>query len=163
MADYNIYIHSLGGQQNSVGASFTTPWKQGSEDDGYDDERDTSREDTDKLEPSALSEMGNKVAVAYMKGGWVGAAIAIAVTGAKIYKQVYKLRVDFGAMQSGDFRGSIGYQNYETMKNNILHPISWLVNAQKFSVQNRLQNERNKLHRELLGDSEINRYADKGY
>lgn len=159
MADYNIYIHSLGGEEeNSQTSPFkpnysrqTTPW---------DMEKDSSFGFVNKT-PEYLTKLGDSGGMVKALGKaapWVLVAIAVVKTAYKITKTVN----DFESVRTGDFRASNTFRNYEAGKNALFHPFSTAIQTTKTIQLNQLENQRREIQRELLGDSEINYYTNRG-
>ena len=158
MADYNIYIHNLGGGNNQVNP--TKPWKSTDVSPTQSwSEKDTSLVESEQTPPfianeaiGTLSKYKGKVGVA------VAAATAVVETSYQILKQI----TPFIAAETGDFRMSTAISNYESLKNSIFNPVSTVIQLARQSQQFRLEDQRKTMNRELLGDSEINRYTNRG-
>lgn len=160
MADYNIYIHSLGGgeDEKSPTSPFkpnysrqTTPW---------DIEKDSSFGFVNKT-PEYLTKLGDNGGMMQALGKvapWVAAAIVVVKTVYRISKTIN----DFESVRTGDFRASNTFRNYEAGKSAIFHPVSTTIQTLKTMQINQIENQRRDIQRELLGDSEINYYTNRG-
>ena len=158
MADYNIYIHSVGGQNTgNGGANFTMPWR--TTNDGDSDSGISQNEDYRELTPEFIAQETGQGA---MKGGMVGAIIAAGVAVVKISIKIGRTINEFRTMQTGDFRSTIAYQNLDATINAIKNPIPTMINYLKDTTRIEIQNQTKEKQRELLGDSEINRYINRG-
>lgn len=156
--DYNIYIHSLGEQGRQ---SFTQPWNQS--DDSPTKPWSSQKRENGQEENMEVTQAAEQIYSGAKAGGKAGLVTTLAVIVIKTAKQIYKGVADFQATTTGDFRASIAYNNYEAMKSNILHPISTTYNLFKTMVQNQVQTQRNQLQRELLGDSDLSSFMNRGY
>ena len=153
MADYNIYIHSLGGETQQ---SQTTPWNQN--ENGQMQPWKSTDESINKNEsPENLANAGKVASIAKV-APWVAIAFAVVKTAYSITKTT----AEFVALETGDFRVTNAFHDYEAGKNAIFHPISNTVQSIKTLRINRIENQRREMQRSLLGDSEINYYTNRG-
>ena len=161
MADYNIYIHSMdgeaGGSSNGTPTfNPTTPWT--SEEGGSGGGETLANPNFES--PTKIAQESYSM---FKGGGKVMAIIGIAYAVNKISFQAVKLTDSFLSKETGDYRTSIAISNYEAAKHAIFHPASAIINRARTLQQSRLQSERAALSLELLGDSEINSYTNRGY
>ena len=158
MADYNIYIHSLeeGGtsSQGNTGAGFnpTKPWEL---------QTGTGESDAEKLSKETPNMMASAQETATIAKASPWLAVAYAVI--KIAYSTTKTVSEYTAIRTGDFRVVRQFQNYESLKNAVFHPISTSIQTLKSMALAENENQRREMNRELLGDSEINRYSNRGY
>lgn len=161
MADYNIYIHSMseGGTVGNGSPTFnpTAPW--GSQEAGASS--GGGEQEETKETPSFLA--SGKVMKKIGKTGKFGPAVVIAAAVVKISYSVAKMQVEHQAIENGDFRISNAFANFEAGKNALFHPVSTTIQSWKQQQTDVIQSERLSLQRDLLGDSEINRYSNRGY
>lgn len=155
MADYNIYIHSLGGEGNKSQTSAwkkennaqMIPWRQMEE---GDIQGSVALVDNETI--STLGRYSGKVV------GIFAAALAANLAAYKIFKT----GVDLYTITNGDFRMSTSIGNYEATKNAIFNPIGRTLSYFSQVLRERNETQRRTMQRELLGDSEINRYTNRG-
>lgn len=158
MADYNIYIHSVegggdGSQPGESGFSFTKPW-------GSDNEQG-DKEEAAQLAKSTPNFIAD--AKKTMTAAKASPIVAVAFAAVKLTYSISKIITEFNAIKTGDFRTSNMFHDYEAAKNAIFHPISTTLQMQKTILLNRIENQRREMQRELLGDSDINRYSNRGF
>lgn len=156
MADYNIYIHSTDIQQNG-GQSFTLPWKQSEE----DQETGSSSMTGGEMASANVAELAS-YAKTISKGGKAGVFGVVAAIAIKVVTTVAKTRYEINMMETGDYHSQIQLQYWKDGVNAVFTPLSTHMNMIKQRTTLRIESERNALQRELLGDSEINRYTNRG-
>lgn len=159
MADYNIYIHSMDGEGGGASQNGTptfnptAPWGSQESSGGGSDSQQLSRQT-----PNFIAD--TKKAGSFAK---VAPALAAAYGAVKTIYSVTKTTAEFSAIETGDFRLVIAFQNYESLKNAVFHPVSTTIQTFKTIKLNQIENQRKEIQRSLLGDSEINRYSNRGY
>lgn len=168
MADYNIYIHSVdgGGFTNPTspssfnGNSFTMPWTNDS---------DSGSDSGGGVNPVAFMKKARQAPKKVIdmfksmgKGGKLGAVLGAAYLVLKGCYEAEKIADSFVSVETGDFRHSKLLENYEASKHAVFHPISTTIEYNRTQQRIRLENQRRQMQRELLGDSEINRYSNRG-
>lgn len=159
MADYNIYIHSMDGEGGGASQNGTptfnptAPWGSQESSSGGSDSQQLSKESP------------NFIADAKKAGRFAKAAPALAAAYG-VVKTVYSISktvAEFISIETGDFRTTTAFQNYESIKSAVFHPISTTIQITKSVKLNDIENQRREIQRSLLGDSKINRYSNRGY
>ena len=159
MADYNIYIHSMDGEGGGASQNGTptfnptAPWGSQESGGGSSDSRQLSKQTPNFMADTKKAGSLSKAAP------WLATAIAVVKTAYSISKTV----VEFTSIQTGDFRMANNFHNYESTKHAIFHPVSTTIQTLKSMKLNQIENQRREIQRSLLGDSEINRYSNRGY
>lgn len=159
MPDYNIYIHTVGNGGNG-NANPTTPWSQS--------EQKSQTNVWDGSDPTGkaaqyVSLIGNPdtiVSRAVSFGMKAFPAVAAAVVSVGMYW--YQQHLDFSSLLSGDYREKIKFNDTREIFSNILRPVSTTIQSVRFFTQLRLENDRKQANIELLGDSVINSYTNRG-
>lgn len=146
-----------GTSQNGMAPSFnpTIPWESASGSSGQPQIADPKFESPVKIAQDAYS--------MFQGSGKMMGIIGVAVAAVKIGYQLVKTATPFIQSETGDFGLSISLSNYESWKNSVFHPVQTTINYFRNQQQDRLANQRTAMKLELLGDSEINSYIDKGY
>lgn len=166
MPDYNVYIHAIGtgnGQSNP-----TVPWSQRESGDGTSQTSSQSggggvgiaraiiRASSYAQNPdSVISQSLSNVAKAFPI---VAAAYAVIKVGESIIDNA----IEFVEIETGDYRNGVAWKNFKTNMNIVLHPASSSLQAFKIERQWSRENQRARLSRDLLGDSVINSYTNRG-
>lgn len=159
MADYNIYIHSMDGEGGGASQNGTptfnptAPW--GSQESGG---AGSDTQQISKQTPNFMAD-AKKTSTVAKAAPWLAAAIAVVKTAYSITKTIENFRV----IESGDFRSTNAFENYESVKNAVFHPVSTTLQIYKVTKLNQIENQRREMQRSLLGDSDINRYSNRGY
>ena len=160
MPDYNIYIHSANGSSSSP----TKPWHAGNTQTSSINENNQAINTAYKVisyvnyaqNPDTLIQKGvNTIEKAVP---WVAVAKAVV----NIVDGAISSAIDYGALETGDYRNNIEWENFKTKAKNILHPFGTLTNYLKIKNRIRIDNYRISEHRMLLGDSDINSYTNRG-
>lgn len=161
MADYNIYIHSINDDDNGRNASPTTAWS--SENKGSSKSTETSAwvnktnkvisatQNPDSLVSQGLGEVAKAVP-------WVAVAYAVS----KLATSTVDNYWSFTSTATGSYVGTMEWDNFKKGIGMILQPYSTALQWGRYTQQERINNQRRQLERELLGDSEINAYSNKG-
>lgn len=167
MPDYNIYVRAIGTSNASVD-NPTVPWSQ--------------RETTSPTVPwgqtegnftgfnagrvartaAIFSNPDSIIGGAISKGMKALPAIAAAYAVIKTIEKVYETCLDFSTLKSGDYGPQIAFENTRKSIGNIFKPVSTSINALRSQTQNQVDNQRRSQNRELLGDSVINSYTNRG-
>ena len=159
MADYNIYIHSAetgGGISNP-----TTPWNANKEAGGGNSQTESWASNVSK----AAGVVGNPdmlVGMSASKFMKAIPAIAAAYVVCKTASAIYETNINIGSIKSGDYTKVVKLNNFKATVNAITHPFSSTLNYLKQRIEWDVENERRTLERELLGDSVINSYSNRG-
>lgn len=170
MADYNIYIHAIG-TGGSTANNPTIPWsaREGGEAvsptsafpsnfgaDGAGAAKAIIKASAIAQNPDSI--LGQAVSSIAKAIPFVAAAYAVVKLGTGIVDTCY----EYQTLYTGDYRNQIGWQNFKNRFANILTPVSSSINANKTETQWRIENSKRSQQRELLGDSVINSYTNKG-
>ena len=168
MPDYNIYVRAVG-TSNATLDNPTIPWAQ--------------RETTSPTIPWGQTQSGGSVGFnaggvartaaifsnpdsiiggAVSKVMKVLPAVAAAYAVYKTCEKIYETCLDFSTLKSGDYGTQIAFQNKRTSIDNIFKPVTTTVNAIRSKTQVEVENQRRSQTRELLGDSVINTYTNRG-
>lgn len=171
MADYNIYIRAIGTGTASQ-YNPTTPW--GAREGGAGLSQtvsQTSGEGNTNVE-GAFNTVIRAAGYASNPDSLVSKAvtslarafpiIAAAYAVVELGESILNNAIEFSEIETGDYRFGVRYQNAKAINNLVFHPVSSIV--QNHKVQNQWQRENYKLRaqRELLGDSVINSYTNRG-
>lgn len=153
--DYNIYIHSIGSQNNE---SPTTPWN-----------NDEPKGDgTTSWQPSvskALSVASNPDSLVSMGVGAIKKAIpAIAVAGmvVGVGMRVYDTALRFTTAGTGDYRATMERQNFKAKMKWVFSPLSTAIEYYANEQAIRLEDDRRAMESRLLGDSVLNSQMGRG-
>lgn len=170
MADYNIYIHAIG-TGGATNENPTIPWGQ----------KDVSNPTVPWSESQSsgggfnglgiggaaraaalFSNPDSLVGTAISKAMKFVPTIAAAFVVVKTMTKVYETALDFSNIQSGDYGTQINYDNTRQGLHAIFTPVNTLVQIERTKLQNQVDNQRRRGNRELLGDSVINSYTNRG-
>ena len=157
MADYNIYIHSTTSEGGSQ--SPTQAWT-GNEDSptkGWEPAQ-IGGFDLRRTAPFLANE-----AMSFLKNSKVAPYVAAAVVAVKLSYDIIKTATPFVTSESGDFTFATQLNNFEASVNAVFHPVNTTINAYRRNLEIARENSRRQMQRELLGDSEINSYSNRGY
>lgn len=159
MSDYNIYIRGSG-----FAARENNPTKAWS--NSYDDtETETSgggflgafQNITDFAQsPDSLIQKGV---------GFLRKAMPAVLVAAMVYKLadgIITTSAEFATNETGDYRFITAYENFKASAQMVFRPFSTTLNYFRSEQVNRVHNYKVKQHRDLLGDSVINSYTNKG-
>lgn len=169
MADYNIYIHAIGngGATNNNptiawgdredGSAFSPTASKGS--GGFSSAQIAKNiikatnimQNPDSLIASAV---GTVVKAAPI----IAAAFAVVSVGVKIVDTCH----DYSALQSGDYRSQIQWQNFKQGFSNVFHPFSSTIQHFRTNLEWNIENQKREQQRALFGDSVINSYTNRG-
>lgn len=160
MADYNIYIHTVGTSGNN--SSPTTPFQLR----GTEQTASGSGESIDGgFSPSTIVQKGAAFisnpdsaigAVMASTIGKIGIAAFVVNTVTKITDKALTMYNNYATTASGNYKFSIEYNNYKTALHNALTPFSTEVNRQLNQLQINKENAKNEQERMLLGGTIIN-------
>lgn len=165
MADYNIYVHTIGGG-GSVKSNPTTPWSQRADSGNNGDDGGLS------VGGANLASFGKVVgtltnpdsivsnALSFTKKALPIVAAAFIVTSAM--EKVASLQCNYAAEIHGDYRYAHAWNNYQATKNLLFSPISTMYGAHLESTRRNVEDERRRTQASLLGDSVINSYYGRG-
>lgn len=157
MADYNIYIH-FGGYSNT-GNSPTQPWRNnsgGGQMQAWGNQQEQAQEDDNIDSVKELVSKGNSL----LKKTFP--KVAAAFVAVKVGEKLVESAVDYSALFTGDYRASHTIDNYKAMMHAMVHPFSTTINIIKTNMLNNIENQKRREYRELLGDSIINSYTNRG-
>lgn len=168
MADYNIYVHAIGtGGSNAYNP--TVPW---SAREGGEGSSQTVSQSGDVSGGGAARAIIRAAGYAQNPDSAVGSAfsnalksipyVAAAFAVVKLGETIIDNAVEFKALESGDFRSQVSWQNLKTNLNVVFHPFSSSWNSFKVRRQWAREDARASQQRDLLGDSVINSYTNRG-
>lgn len=161
MPDYNIYIHSANGSTTSP----TKPWQPGNtQTSSLNEENNEAIQKAWKVvsimnyaqNPDTLISKGTSAIEKAVP--WIAVAKAVI----SIIDNAITSAIDYGALETGNYRQSIAWDNFKTTLTNITHPFSFVQNRIRIGNRNRIENYRRQEQRLLLGDSDINAYTNRG-
>lgn len=98
------------------------------------------------------------VGMAAKGGAWVALAYAIIKTGMKVYDTC----LDFSSLETGDYSKKLAWDDGRQAISHVLTPFSSTYNYIRTRKQMEITDNRKTLERELLGDSVINSYSNRG-
>lgn len=139
--DYNIYIHSLGGGEDY---NPTKPWKEGSQ--------QTSAWTAEQQEADYNNSSLPVLGVIKKVAPWVAAAIVATKAVSSIYGN---LALPIITAETGDYRASVNYANFQNAFNWVLNPIGGGLNLLRATQANRIENAKRSERAILLGDSDF--------
>ncbi len=172
MADYNIYIHSVG--TSNVGSSMqTTPWSQRGGDSGATTPWGESSGSgggkgggnfTNGLLKTAKFISNPDSIISSALGGVLKAAavVAVAKTVIDIGLSTWEKHADWYELTTGDSSSKLNAQRVRESINFFFNPIGVAIAEYRRIVQRRNENSKREQERLLLGDSVINSYTNKG-
>ena len=163
MPDYNIYIHS------SITASSgeaTKPWSSGKSSSnspwGVDESlaskltQNVSKVSGVMLNPDSLISQG--IGAIAKAVPWVALVYVVA----KTIDKVATTCINYGVLETGDYRDSINYNNFKSQFSWLYKPFSNAYNEMQAQNKFRIDDYRKLQQRQLLGDSVINTYTNRG-
>lgn len=171
MADYNIYIHAIGTGVASA-SNPTTPWSAREGGQGLSQTTSQTSGDGSVNVEGAFNAVIRTAGYASNPDALISKAvtslarafpiIAAAYAVVQLGEAVINNAIEFSEIETGDYRFGVQYQNVKAINNLVFHPVSSVV--QNYKAQNQWQRENYKLRaqRELLGDSVINSYTNRG-
>ena len=164
--DYNIYIHSIG--DANVNGSFTMPWsnqeRNNSPTSAWKKPEEISSAITNPLQTATglvnqgmnvLAKALPEVAIAYVVVKGVEKAIQLADT-------CISTALPFYEAETGDFIKSRQYNDFKNAIGMIKNPFGTALNIAREHQTIRIENQRRAMKRELLGDSIVNTYTNRG-
>lgn len=158
MADYNIYIRTIGGGESS---SPTTPTQLGGGDGG--NATATASQFISKAgafaqnPDSAIGAVGSTaVGVISRAVPWVGVAIIAATTILKVGDNVYSKYNDLFSSMTGDYRNRNRYNNFKQGIHNFTHPFSMVMSFIQQTYEERAKNKALEQERLLTGGTILN-------
>lgn len=174
MADYNIYIHAIG-TGGGTNDNPTVPWSQRGQDGSGG-----AFSQTQSKTSGSVGAAGNNAAHAIIRAASyaqnpdslvssaitaIGKAFPIAAAAyacVKLGEAIIDNVIEFGVIESGDYRFQTGWNNAKRSIHNVFHPISSSVESAKIQRQWEKENKKLQAQRDLLGDSVINSYTGRG-
>lgn len=167
MPDYNIYIRSIGGGEGQ--SNPTIPWSQ-REGGSFNQTTSQTSSNNGGINPmGAITKVGSFI---QNPDSVVGAAIsglakiapyvAAAYLVCRVSDTIMNNVVEFNEINTGDYRVGNIIRNYAASMHNVTHPISSL--HENFKIQDRWtrENKKARAERDLLGDSVVNSYSNRG-
>lgn len=156
--DYNIYIHT----DEEGNASRTRAWG------SSEGEKIGGESQTNAWVPKAqkaISAVGNPDSLISRGVGAVAKAVpwvAVAYAVVKVATFAVDTATQFATTATGDYSFQTGWDNFKNIVHVTLTPFTTTINYFKRNQQYKRMNERNAAHLDLLGDSVINTYTDRG-
>ena len=157
MPDYNIYIHSAETTSNKP-TSPTVAWKKEEQQNTQTSSWGNTAAQIGGFvaNPDSLVQMGFS---AVMKAiPYVVIAKLVIDTGIKVYETA----LDFITIRTGNYAESIKWNNIKSFVSGMMRPFSSAINEYKQNAYNSVENDRRIKQLELLGDSVINSYFNRG-
>ena len=88
--------------------------------------------------------------------------VALVYVVAKTIDKVATTCINYGALETGDYRDSINYNNFKSQFSWLYKPFSNAYNEMQAQNKFRIDDYRKSQQRQLLGDSVINTYTNRG-
>ena len=88
--------------------------------------------------------------------------VAAAYAVVQLVDSAVTTNIQFNELKTGDYKWGVHYQNFKTGINIGLHPVSSTIQNLKNQQQWERENYRRAQERDLLGDSVINSYTNRG-
>lgn len=160
--DYNIYIHAMwdsdGSSDTRKGKDKTKvkndrKGKKTAKKDYWTTPLDTVKKDINK----GISNFKDQIGEGLGKGA---VAVAVAYEVAKFTDKVLSFTLPYVANETGDFTGTIAYNNFKQVLGYVFNPVSFLKTSIQIDQQTRLNNQRLSEERKLTGNSIINTYGN---
>lgn len=168
MADYNIYIHAIG-TGNQTAFNPTVPWSQRQESESIAPTQSSGGGLSSMGTLGAISRVGafmsnpnSIVSSAFSKVAKAIPYVAAAYVVVNTLVKGYETAMDFAAIESGDYGIKMEWENQRRILHAITDPIGTQIQYVKTKMQLKIDNERHRLNRELLGDSVLNSYTNRG-
>ena len=153
MPDYNIYIHSADTtNQTSPTKAWTT-------------DTDSPTKSWQQVFAKGINYAQNPDALVSAGVGFLSKAIpaiAIARLVVNLVDKVITTAVDQYAVDTGDHRRSFLWGNFKANVGVIFRPFGTSFNELKAQRRYAIEDDRRRMNRELLGDSVINSYTNRG-
>lgn len=156
MADYNIYIRTVGGGDGS--GSPTTPFQTGGGDGYAAAEQFISKAGAFASNPDSAIGAVKDTAVGAVssKIPWVGIVILAVKILASVTDSVLSKYYSYTSSATGDYTNAIKYNNVKQVIHNITHPISTMYNKQQAQLEVANANMRLKQEQLLTGGTILN-------
>lgn len=164
--DYNIYLHSI--EQASAFGAFTKPWSNeqqaSSPTSAWKQDQDSSASTPDILDSiESIARQGLNVLAKSVPEIAIGLAIVTSVkTAASMIDTGIETCLPYYEASQGDYMLGIQYHNIKTALNSLTHPTSAINDFLLNQLRTIKNNERKAMQRELLGDSLVNTYTNRG-
>lgn len=159
MADHNIYIHAIGGTGSEQ--SPTSPWQNGGAEQTKG-EGNGAIPNFIARSAMFLSNPDSLVSSAFSKVATFGIAFASAKIVTSVTLNTLQLVADWHSLYSGDFAPATLISDVRESFNNAFRPISTVIENHRRNVTYRMADTRNSMKLQLLGDSVINSYTNRG-
>lgn len=160
MADYNIYIHSAS-SNNGTSNSPTTAWSK-------DNQGSASDDNTGAWVNKATQAIGYAQNPDSLVSQGIGAIakavpwVAVAYAAVKLGTTAVDTYFNFQTLNTGSYGSQMIWNNVKTFLTSLLTPFSTSMQYFYSNQQVQIENQKRQLTRELLGDSEINSYSNRG-
>lgn len=160
MADYNIYIKNE--TKKGVGA-VTKPTQTKAKKKSLGQVNETKAWETKIVHginiatnPDSLVSQATSLVVSAIP------YLAVAYAAKNLVVKTADTIISFNTVETGDYRASLGWNNFRQSFNAVFHPFSTTMDFAKTHQQWRIENTRKAMQRELLGDIVINSYNNRG-
>lgn len=157
MADYNIYIRTIGGDSGE--GSAVKPFQTGGGDGGGEVSQFVSKTTSFISNPdTAIRGLFTTKAGAVFSSmvGGVGAVVAMYAAAIKITDTVLTSYHSVVDPLSGDYNFSINYGNFKKQLNNFMHPFSTFMSSLQSANEIKVQNARNNQLMQQFGGTIYN-------
>ncbi len=156
MADYNIYIRTIGGEGGE--GSAVKPFQTGGGDAAKEASQFISKAGAFLENPDSAIGAVKSAGVGTLSKAlpWVGVAILAASILVKIGTSVADKYFAYTSSASGDYSDSIAYSNFKQSIHNAFTPFSTAIRVQMAKLEIRKANERNKQEMLLTGGTILN-------
>lgn len=156
MADYNIYIRTIGGEGGE--GSAVKPFQTGGGDAAKEASQFISKAGAFMENPdSALGAVKNAGVGTLSKAlPWVGVAILAVGIAAKVTDSIVTKYQSYTSSASGDYTDTINYGNFKQLLQNAFTPFSTAIRVQMARLEIRKANARNEQEMLLTGGTILN-------
>lgn len=161
MADYNIYIRTIGGEGGE--GSAVKPFQTGGGDGGEGFSASQASQFVSKTgafleNPDSGIGMAKNAAVGTVSRAlpWVGVAILAATIVAKIGLSITDKYFSYASSATGDYQDAIAYSNIKQSLSNAFSPFSTAIRIQMKNLEIRKTNERLRQEQLLTGGTILN-------
>lgn len=162
MADYNIYIRAIGGTSPNESTNPFVPW--GAEINGGETHTQPWANQGASSGPDMVG-IGNTMYLASKGVSAIKKAlpiIAAATTVITITDKVLANAMEYSSIVNGDFGAKIERENMRAYFRSMMNPVGTMINEFMANTRVNVENQRRRLQRDLLGDSVINSYTNRG-
>ena len=154
MADYNIYLHNVGGDSSGL-SNKTTPFANQSESpvESFSGNTKNFINQAQQFSNNGFSNIVQQGVAALSK---VVPWVAVVVLAAKITDKVLTTIGDTQATYFGETQFKMGWNNVKTIMSNVINPFGYAKSIIQQNLENRKQNFQTQATNMLVGNSLIN-------